>query len=591
MLIVSMDVSVLFFAVPYIAADLSPTPEQQLWIFDIYGFVLAGLLLSMGSLADRIGHRRLLMIGAAGFSVASLAAAFATSAEMLIGARALLAVAGATLMPSTLAMIRHIFVDTAQRAKAVATWNAVLAGGVAVGPIVSGLLLEHVWWGSVFLINVPIMVLLMLAAPLVLPGDTATPSRRVDVISGVLVLGAMLPVVAAIKNLAADGWSISRAAMLVAGLLVGAVFVIRQRRVADPMVDLGLLGERRFATSIWTNLVCMFALLGNSILMTQYLQSVLGYSPLRAALWSLAPSVAVGAVAPVTAVIAARTGRPAVIVGGLCTGAAGFAVLGAFTDVQSLALVLIGATLLAAGIVAATSMIADYVVGVAPADRAGATSGLLETSSELGGALGIAVLGSVVNAVFRLGFPADLVGGEASRSLAGAVAAVPHLAPGQGAAVLDAARRAFVDGLVVAAWTGAVILVCSAVLAGWGLRPRSGEQTITPEGGDSGARRARPLDDGRTDRDHDDRADQGADDATPVELVVVADTEQAGEDPVAEKCAEQSQNGGGEPRLPSAHALEGVVRHEGPRDGSAHKSEQQRGDQTSDVHGDLLSAD
>ncbi|GAA3692226.1 MFS transporter [Gordonia hankookensis] len=591
MLIVSMDVSVLFFAVPYIAADLSPTPQQQLWIFDIYGFVLAGLLLSMGSLADRIGHRRLLMIGAAAFSAASLAAAFATSAEMLIGARALLAVAGATLMPSTLAMIRHIFDDDAQRAKAVATWNAVLAGGVAVGPIVSGLLLEHVWWGSVFLINVPIMAVLMLAAPLVLPGDTASPSRRVDVLSSLLVLGAMLPVVAAIKNLAADGWSVSRAAMLAAGLVVGAIFVVRQRRIDDPMVDLRLLGERRFATSIWTNLICMFALLGNSILMTQYLQSVLGYSPLRAALWSLAPSVAVGAVAPLTAVIAGRTGRPAVIVGGLCTGAAGFAVLGAFTGIHSLAMVLIGATLLASGIVAATSMIADYVVGVAPVDRAGATSGLLETSSELGGALGIAVLGSVVNAVFRLGFPADLAGGEASRSLAGAVAAVGRLPAGQGATVLDAARHAFVDGLVVAAWTGAGILVCSAVLAGWGLRARSDERTPDAMGGGSGSRRAGSLDDGRTDRDDDDRADQGADDAAPVELVVVADTEQAGEDPIAEERAEQAEDRRGEPRLPSAHALERVVRHERPGDGSADESEQQRRDQASDVHGDLLSAD
>ncbi|AZG43629.1 MFS transporter [Gordonia insulae] len=476
MLIVSMDVSVLFFAVPYIAADLAPTPEQQLWIFDVYGFVLAGLLLTMGSVADRIGHRRLLMIGAAGFSVASLAAAFATSAEMLIGARALLAVAGATLMPSTLAMIRHIFDDATQRTKAIAIWNAVLAGGVAVGPVISGLLLEHVWWGSVFLINVPIMVVLMLAAPLVLPGHTSTPGRRVDLLSAALVLGSMLPVVAAIKNLAADGWSVPRVLMLAVGLLVGVVFVMRQRRIEEPMVDLALLGERRFATSVWTNLVCMFALLGNSILMTQYLQSVLGFSPLRAALWSLAPSVAVGAMAPLAAGAAQRVGRLAVMVAGLLTGATGFATLGAFTGTDSLVAVLIGATLLASGIVATTSMIADHVVGVAPADRAGATSGLLETSSELGGALGIAILGSVVNAVFRAAFPGDLIGGEASRSLAGAVAAVPHLAPDQGAAVLAAAREAFVDGLTVAAWVGAAVLVVSAAVVCWALwdRPRTG---------------------------------------------------------------------------------------------------------------------
>ncbi|MGV9710273.1 MFS transporter [Gordonia sp. NPDC003424] len=537
-LIVSMDVSVLFFAVPYIAADLAPTPTQQLWIFDIYGFVLAGLLLTMGSVADRIGHRRLLLIGAAGFSAASLLAAFATSATMLIGARALLAVAGATLMPSTLALIRHIFDDEELRTKAVAIWNAVLAGGVAVGPIISGLLLEHFWWGSVFLINVPVMVALVIVAPLVLPGDTGVAGRRVDVLSAALVLAAVLPIVAAVKDVAADCWSLSRLGLAFLGCCAGGVFVVRQRRLADPLLDLRLLGERRFAVSVWTNLICMFALLGNAVLMTQYLQSVLGFSPLRAAVWSLAPTVAVAAVAPLSASVAARVGRPPVIICGLLTGASGFAVLGAFTTVHSLASVLVGAALLACGIVATTSMIADYVVGVAPADRAGATSGLLETSSELGGALGIAVLGSVVNAVFAARFPADLAGGEDLRSLAAAVAAVPRLGAARSHAVLDAARGAFVDGLTAAAWCGTAILVASAVLAGWAL--------VGPAGR-SDAARAGALDDRRTDRDHDHRTDDGSDDAAPVELVGVADPEETGEDPVPEKGAQQSQNRGRRP--------------------------------------------
>lgn len=485
MLIVSMDVSVLFFAVPYIAADLNPSPAQQLWIFDVYGFVLAGLLLTMGSIADRIGHRRLLLLGAAAFSAASLAAAFASSAGMLIGARALLAVAGATLMPSTLALIRHLF-DGPDRTKAIAIWNAVLAGGVAVGPIISGLLLEHFWWGSVFLINVPIMVALLIVAPFVLPGRTAVPNRRIDLVSALLALGAILPTIAGIKDLAADGWSWGRAGLLVIGLAVGTVFVMRQRRLDDPILDVGLLSERRFATSIWTNLVCMFAMLGNAILMTQYLQSVLGYSPIRAAVWSLAPTVVVGATAPGAAALAARVGRPWVIIGGLLTGAAGFAVLGAFTDVGSLASVLIGATLLASGIVAATSMIADHVVGVAPADRAGATSGLLETSSELGGALGIAVLGSIVNAVFRSRFPAGLVDGEAARSLAGAVATEPHLPADLRVHVLEAARAAFVDGLVAAAWTGAAVLVTTALLVAWALLRRT-DATGSPAAGGTSA--------------------------------------------------------------------------------------------------------
>ncbi|WP_059034839.1 MFS transporter [Gordonia desulfuricans] len=472
MLIVSMDVSVLFFAVPYIAADLEPSPAQQLWIFDIYGFVLAGLLLTMGSLADRIGHRRLLMWGAAGFGAASLLAALSTSAEMLILSRAVLAIAGATLMPSTLALIRHVFDDDADRAKAVAAWNAVLAGGVALGPIISGLLLEHFWWGSVFLINIPVMLALLVVAPILLPGDTADPARRVDVLSAVLALGAVLPTVYAIKEFAADGWSWGASAALLAGIVVGVVFVWRQRRLADPLVDLGLLGDRRFSVSVWTNLICMFALLGNSILVTQYLQSVLGLDPLVAALWSVLPSVAVALAAPAAAIVAGRWGRPAVMAAGLVFGAAGYAVLAGLTGQHSLVVVLVASGMLAAGIVATTSVVADHVIGVAPRDRVGATSGLLETSSELGGALGIAVLGSVVNVVYRTVFPAGLGPVEAGRSLAGAVGSVGSGSAGsmpgaEAADVLDAARHAFVTGMTAAAWTGAAVLMSTAILVIW----------------------------------------------------------------------------------------------------------------------------
>ncbi|WP_270485596.1 MFS transporter [Gordonia jacobaea] len=467
MLIVSMDVSVLFFAVPFIASDLNPSATQQLWIFDIYGFVLAGLLLTMGSLADRVGHRRLLMIGAVGFSGASILAAFAPTASLLILARAVLAVSGATLMPSTLALIRHIFLDDADRAKAIAAWNAVLAGGVAVGPIVSGLLLEHFWWGSVFLINVPVMAVLLVVAPLLLPADTAVVDRRVDVLSGLLVLGAILPTIYAIKEFAAEGWSVERAVALVVGFTLGTVFVARQKRLSDPMIDLGLFDDRRFSVSIWTNVVCMFALLGNSIIVTQYLQSVLGYSPLKAALWSIAPSALVAVAAPLAAVASVRWGRPMVMIAGLLTGAAGFGVLAGLLGVHTLLVALIGSTLIATGIVSASSVIADYVIGVAPAERAGATSGLLETSSELGGAVGIAVLGSVLNLVYRMAFPADLGVGQAGTSLAGAAATAKHLDNVQASNVLDSARGAFVEGASVAAWVGLGVLVSTALLVVW----------------------------------------------------------------------------------------------------------------------------
>lgn len=436
-------------------------------ILDVYGFVLAGLLLTMGSLADRVGHRRVLMWGAVGFGAASILAAFAPTASLLILARAVLAVSGATLMPSTLALIRHIFVDDTDRAKAIATWNAVLAGGVTVGPIISGVLLEHFWWGAVFLINVPVMAALLVVAPLLLPGDTAVANRRIDLASALLMLGAMLPTIYAIKEFAADGWSMVRGGALVVGLACGAMFVVRQRQLDDPMIELRLFGDRRFSVSIWTNVVCMFALLGNSIVVTQYLQSVLGYSPLTAALWSIAPSVLVAVTAPLAALASARWGRPTVMIVGLLTGAVGFGVLGGLLGVDTLLVALVGSTLLATGIVSASSVVADYVMGVAPAHRTGATSGLLETSSELGGAIGIAVIGSVVNLVYRMTFPAHLTIGETSSSLAGAIATARHLDAGQASSVVNAARSAFVDGASIAAFVGAGVLVVTALLVGW----------------------------------------------------------------------------------------------------------------------------
>ncbi|WP_020106827.1 MFS transporter [Nocardia sp. 348MFTsu5.1] len=466
MLIVSMDVSVLFFAVPFISADLDPSPAQQLWIFDIYGFVLAGLLLAMGAVADRIGHRRLLLIGAAGFSVASVLAAYATSAEMLIGARALLAVSGATLMPSTLALVRHIFTDETQRAKAVATWTAVMTGGVAVGPIISGILLEHFWWGSVFLINIPVMVLLVIVAPILLPGDTGDRKRRIDALSSLLVLITILPVIEGVKAIAADGWSPAHVAYLVLGVAAGLMFVRRQHHLAEPLVDLTLFADRRFSTTIWINLIAMFGILGNAIMMTQYLQSVLGRSPLSAAVWSLLPSIAIALVAPLAAVLASRIGRPPVMVGGLLVAGGGFVILAAFTTTDSLVSVLVGATFLAGGLVATSAMVYDYVVGVTPAERAGAVAGLLETTTELGGALGIAILGSVVNMVYHNTFQYSGASDDSAReSLGGALAIARGLPANTGDALVDAARAAFVNGVAVASLVGAVVMVLTALAA------------------------------------------------------------------------------------------------------------------------------
>ena len=470
-LIASMDVSVLFFAVPFIAQDLQPTATQQLWIFDVYGFVLAGLLLTMGSLGDRIGRRRLLLWGAAAFSAASLLAAYAPSAEALIAARAVLGVAGATLMPSTLALIRNLFHHEADRAKAVAIWSAALTGGITVGPIVSGVLLEHFWWGSVFLVNLPAMALLLVLAPLLLPESRGMRSARFDWPSSVLALGTVIPLIAGVKSAAADGWSVHALLFAVAGLLVGVAFVRRQLSAAVPMLDVRALAGRRFGGSVVVNVLAMFAIMGNAIVLTQFLQSVLGMSPLVAALWSIAPSVVVAGAAPGAAVLAGRRGRPSVMAGGFAVSVVGFLLLSRVEASSPLALVLVAAALVAGGLVAVLSLVTEYVVGVAPAERAGSVAGLVETSSELGGALGIALLGSVLTAVYRTQMTDRLPGGlppavdaEAGQTLAGAVAASAQLPPGQGEAVLAAACAAYSVGMHAASLTAAAVLVVAAVL-------------------------------------------------------------------------------------------------------------------------------
>lgn len=471
LLIVSMDVSVLFFAVPHIARALEPTAAQLLWIFDIYGFVLAGLLLTMGNLADRIGRRRLLLLGALAFGVASVLAAYAPSAEALIAARALLGVGGATIMPSTLATIRELFADPEERARAIGVWSAVLATGVGIGPVISGVLLEHFWWGSVFLVNVPVMVALLVLGPALLP-ESGSPEARVDLFSSVLSLLAILPVVHALKEVATDGWSSSVVLYAVVGVGAGVAFVRRQGRVRSPMVDLSLFERRGFGGSVAVQVIAMFGVMGNAILVTQYLQSVLGYSALAAALWSLLPSVVVGAAAPTAAVAAQRVGRPVVMAAGFVVAATGFVGM-RWAGVDSGILpALVASALIAAGLISVATLVTEYALGVAPSERAGSVSALVETASELGGALGMAVLGSVLASVYAAhvadALPAGLTAGAAEaagQTLGEATVVAEQLGGASGASVLEAARAAYVSGMHVTDIVAAGVLVVGALVA------------------------------------------------------------------------------------------------------------------------------
>ncbi|MFC0005391.1 MFS transporter [Micromonospora siamensis] len=477
LLLVSMDVSVLYFAVPFISEQLRPSATQQLWIFDIYGFMLAGLLITMGALGDRIGRRRLLLLGAAAFGGASLLAAYADSATALIAARAVLGVGGATLMPSTLALIRNMFHDEKQRGTAVGIWTAAMTGGVAIGPVLSGVLLEHFWWGSVFLINIPAMLLLLLLAPALVPEFRNPAAGRFDLPGAVLSLGALLPVIYGIKEAARDGWTPARGAAVALGVLLGVAFVARQRTARHPMVDLALFRRRAFSGALGANLLAMFGLVGFAIFTTQHLQSVLGLSPLRAALWSLVPALAVGGVAPAGTALAQRVDRAWLIAVGFVVAAGGFTVLTRVTPDSPLWLLLLGAAGYAAGLVLVMSLVTELVLGAAPPERAGVASALTESSSELGGALGMAVLGSVGAAVYHReavdGLPSGLPGGAVAtvrETLGGALAVADGLPAATGAAVLRAARLAFTDGLHSAAVAAALVMLAAAVVAAAVLR-------------------------------------------------------------------------------------------------------------------------
>jgi MFS transporter, DHA2 family, multidrug resistance protein len=487
LLLVSMDVSILYFAVPEISRDLHASATQQLWIFDVYGFVLAGLLITMGAVADRVGPRRLLLTGAAAFSLTSLAAAYAGSAEQLIVARALLGLAGATLMPSTLAMIRTLFRDERQRSKAVAIWTAVMTAGVGLGPVVSGVLLQHFWWGSVFLVNIPAMVLLLAAGPLLLPRGERRTDVPFDLPSALLSLAAILPTVYGVKQTAVDGFELRWVLAIVVGLTLGVVFVRRQLRHPHPMVDPALLRNRRYRTAVAGNALSTFALVGNAVFMTAYLQLVLGYEPLVAALWSLLPSLGVGVSAPLATSLARRRGAVAVSASALLVAASGFVLL-TQAGTSSLVLVLVGAGLLACGLVAVMTIAADAVMASLDPSRAGAGAAVSEASSELGGALGIALLGSAGAAAYHsyagAHLPAAIAAGPAGHSLPGALAQASSLSPAMGAQVVATAQAAYVHGLHVAALAGAVALVAGAVALVVGSRRSAAAQDTATEDDD-----------------------------------------------------------------------------------------------------------
>jgi DHA2 family multidrug resistance protein-like MFS transporter len=475
-LLIAMDLTVLHLAVPSLSADLQPSTSQLLWITDIYGFMIAGSLITMGTLGDRIGRKRLLLMGATGFGLASVLAAFSTSAGMLIAARAVLGIAGATLMPSTMSLIRNMFLDPSERTVAIGIWVSGFSVGSAVGPLVGGVLLENFSWGAVFLISVPVMVALLVGGYFLLPEYRDPNPGRFDLLSAGMSLAAVLLVIYGLKQVAESGLNWLPVLSIAAGLVIGVLFVRRQQRLTDPLIDLRLFRVPAFSAALATYTLGIFVGFGNFLFIAQYLQLVLGLSPLQAGLWSV-PGALAFVIGSNLAPRIVRRIRPAVVVaGGLAIAAIGSALLIVIGS-DSLVLVVIANTVMSVGFGFTFSLTVDMVVATAPPERAGAASALAETGAELGGALGLAVLGSLGMAVYRnlvtVGMPVEItpeLSETVQETLAGAVQVAAQLPEQVGLALLEIARHSFVQGIHVNALIGVIGFVGLALLTGTMLR-------------------------------------------------------------------------------------------------------------------------
>lgn len=463
-LLVSMDFSVLYLAIPSITTDLDPSATQQLWILDVYGFAIAGLLITMGNVGDRIGRRRVLLAGSTVFGLGSVLAAFAPDAELLIASRALMGIGGATLLPSSLSLIANMFSDPRDRGRAIGAWTAAFAGGSAIGPVVGGVLLHHFWWGAVFLINVPVLAVLLLVGPRLLPEYREPTDARFDVPGVVLSLLGILPVVYAVKDVASHGPHLRALVLVVVGVVALVAFVARQRRAAAPLVDLHLFRSPAFSAAIASSLVGMMTFGAMSYLTGVHLQTAMGLDVLVAAIAGIPLAITVG-IFSISATRLATRGYRWPFVGGLLLAALGnLGLVGLRADGP--VWVYLAATAVAGvgyGIV--FSLVSDFVVGSVPPERSGAASGVSETSFELGTALGLALLGSLATFVFRAGADgrpfADTLGEtvqQADRSGDGALA--------------QAARVAFTDGLHTASVASAVMLVLLAGVVAVAMRRR-----------------------------------------------------------------------------------------------------------------------
>ncbi|MFJ2830868.1 MFS transporter [Streptomyces sp. NPDC087263] len=470
LLLVALDATVLHVAVPAVTEDLKPGGIELLWIVDVYPLVCASLLILFGTLGDRVGRRRILLLGYALFGVASGLAALADSAQVLIGARALLGVGGAMIMPATLSILRQVFPDRRERALAIGIWSAVAAVGAAIGPLLGGFLLEHFWWGSVFLVNIPLMLVSLPIGRLLLPESKGDGRGPWDVVGALMGAAALFGLVLGVKQLGGGEFTPFTLVTLLAGGALMVAFVRRQRRREHPLVDLRMFSRPAFTTSVCCIVLAMLALVGLELIAAQYLQLVLGLSPLETGLRLLPLTVAAMAAGLGGAKILRRFGPRTMVCSGFCITAAAVIMLTPMGGHDNTGLLLSGFMLLGFGLEMTLFGAYESMLSEAPPAQAGGAAAIGETSYQLGAGIGIALLGSVMNAAYtpRLssvpGVPAS-DSKAAGHSLGEAYEVAARLGGHPGAALRHAARDSFVHGLHVTLLVSAGLLLLGAAMA------------------------------------------------------------------------------------------------------------------------------
>jgi DHA2 family multidrug resistance protein-like MFS transporter len=455
-LIVSMDMNVTYLALPVLSAALKPTSAELLWITDIYGFLEAGLLIVMGSLADKFGIKKILLIGATAFSVSSTFAAFAPSAFWLIIARAVMGIGGATILPAVISLIRNMFRDEHQRTFAVGMYTTAFSAGSMIGPVVGGFLLYHFWWGSIFLMPVPLILVLLFTAPFLIPEFKNESEHPFDILSAGLLITSTLLTIFGIKQIAQNGFSLLYMLCIIAGITLGIIFIRRQKMLPEPLIDLQLFKNPVFKIAIAALFIVLFDCCGIGLFTGQYLQSVAGFNSFIAGLWMLPGPVGSVILCMLAPVAAKRFKRVTIIAAGLTTMMLSVLVF-VFIGIHDPILIGIANFFMTAGGAVTVTIGIDTVVASAPHEKAGAAAGISETSTGFGGALGVAILGSIWTALYRGKMSAYASAtDEARNTIGGAVAEAKRL---KDIPLLNHAKDAFVSSMHVTAG------VCAAIIA------------------------------------------------------------------------------------------------------------------------------